>query len=140
MPVRFQILPKHGLVYVRYDGFARFEDTNSVFARYASDPEARPGQKHLVDLSRMTGMERDFVKLMEMQAKKADVFMGTGQQTLMVYYAPTPVSLELAHIILRSWEPVDMVIARIQEEETKALTLLGLKVQTFADLLAPSDI
>jgi len=135
MSVTYRILPDRGLVYVRYEGYTRLDDTLALFARYAVDPQMRPGQKQLVDLSAITGFEQDFTKLMQVQAQKVDVFATGGVQTLLVYYAPTPLGRELAGLALRSWEPFDAVIALIQEDEAQSLELLGQREHSFAELL-----
>lgn len=135
MSVSFHIFPDRGLVYVHYAGFARLDDTMAAFAAYAAHPDTRRGQKQLVDLSAVTGYEQDFTKLMHVQAQKAGVFTDDGIQTLMVYFAPTPLSRDLARLVLRSWEPFDSVIALIQEDEAQSLELLGQPERSFADLL-----
>lgn len=135
MPVSFKIFPERGLVYVRYTGFARLDESLEVFGRYATHPDFRPGQKQLVDLSDVTGIETDYVKLFALQARKADVFLGHDVQTLLVYYAPTSVSMELAESVIRSWEPSGSVIPLIQEDEGESLQLLGQPERSFEELL-----
>lgn len=141
MSVSFRIFPERGLVFVRYAGFARLQETLEAFGRYAADPDCRPGQKQLVDLSGVTGFEPDFTKLMEIQARKADVFAAEGVETLMVYFAPDKASKEIAQLALRSWEPFDFVIALVQEDEAQALELLGQPERSLDDLWerAPED-
>jgi hypothetical protein len=135
MPVSFRILPERGLVFVRYTGFAVLDESSQVFGQYAAHPDFQPGQKQLVDLSGVTGMERDYVKLFALQARKADAFLGTGAQTLLVYFAPTPIAMDLAEAIIRSWEPSGAVIPLIQEDESDALKLLGQPERSFEELL-----
>ncbi|GHG87550.1 hypothetical protein [Pseudodonghicola xiamenensis] len=135
MSLSFRLFPNRGLVYVRYEGFARLDDTLQAFARYAADPRTRPGQKQLVDLAAVTGYEQDFTKLMQIQAQKADVFAANGVQTLMVYYAPTPLARDFANLALRSWNSFDVVVALIQNDEAQSLELLGQPERSFSDLL-----
>ncbi|MCR8549685.1 hypothetical protein M4578_17790 [Salipiger sp. P9] len=135
MSVSFQILPEYGIVYVRYEGFVRLEDTFRAFGEYLEHPQARAGQKHLVDLARVTGVESNFAKMMELQAFKADGFIQNGAETLIVYYAPTKLSYEISSFILRSWEGIDAVVPLVQESEAQALALLGLSQSSFAALL-----
>lgn len=135
MPVSFQIFPERGLVYVRYEGFAVLDESFQVFEAYAAHPDFRPGQKQLVDLSRITGMERDYVKLFALQARKADVFLAAGVQTLLVYYAPTKPALALAESVLKSWEPSGAVIPLVQENEVEVLQLLGQPERSFEEFL-----
>ena len=131
MSVSFRIFPDRGLVFVRYDGFARLAGTLAAFAEYARHPDCHPGQKQLVDLSGITGYEADFTKLMEVQANKADVFAAEGVETLMVYFAPGQELRDLAQLVMRSWEPFDSVVALIQDDEAQALELLGQPERSF---------
>ncbi len=135
MPVTYQIFPERGLVYVRYEGFAKLDESFEVFGAYMQDPLFRPGQKQLVDLSRVTGLERDYPRMFALQAKKVEAFMQSNVQTLMVYYAPDDVNYELARTILRSWEPSGMVVATAQRSEAETLNILGQPESRFEDLL-----
>jgi hypothetical protein len=135
MPVSFKIFRDRGLVYVKYEGFALLDESARTFAAYAAHPEFRPGQKQLVDLAGVTGIEKDYVKLFALQARKADVFLGTGVQTLLVYYAPTEISLNMAEAVIKSWEPSGAVIPLVQEDEAETLQLLGQPERSFDALL-----
>ncbi|SHI86866.1 hypothetical protein SAMN05444000_103250 [Shimia gijangensis] len=135
MPVSFRILKSRGLVFVKYEGEARFDDTAQAFAEYAQHPDCRPGQKQLVDLSGITSMEKNFTKLMQLQAQKADVFAGNNAETLIVYYAPNPEGLGIAQMILKSWEPFDSVVPIVLDDEAESLAILGLKEASLSELL-----
>ncbi|WP_428925516.1 hypothetical protein [Marinibacterium sp. SX1] len=117
----------------------RADDTLTVFGEYMQHPDCRPGQKQLVDLEAITGFERDFTRLFEVQAKKVEVFASGGIETLLVYYAPTRIAREMSQLILRSWEPFDGVIPLIQDTEAGALALLGQPETSFAALLEQAD-
>ena len=71
MPVAFRILPRSGLVYVRFEGRLLIDEIMDAFQEYTRHPDARPAQKQLVDLSRVTSVSWDYVKLMKLQALKA---------------------------------------------------------------------
>ncbi len=135
MSVSFRIIPSIGLVYVRYDGHAKMSDTLQAFASYAQHPEFRPGQKQLVDLSKVTGWDEDYLELMKAQALKAEAFSGNNAQTLIVYHAPTEIGKRLAQLALRSWEPFPSVVPIIQDSEEQALSILGLPQSTLDQLL-----
>ncbi|MEL6215861.1 MAG: hypothetical protein AAFQ99_09315 [Pseudomonadota bacterium] len=139
MAVEFRILKSHGLVYVRYDDVAIVEETFRVFGEYVQHPDFRPGQKQLVDLSGLTSVEHDFPKLFELQMRKAEAFVGRGTQTLLVYYAPTKMSLAMAQIAMRAWEGIDGVVPIVQQDEAQALALLGVRETCLNDLLAAVD-
>ena len=134
MPVTYKIYKDLGLVHVRYSGFGVIDESFAAIARYLADPAFRPGQKQLVDLSDLTGYEKNYAKLFELQAHKADAFM-PGPETLLVYYTPTGPSKEVGRLIMRSWEDVGAsVVPIILEDETEVLSVLGLGVASLEEL------
>ncbi len=135
MAVTFRVFPARGVVFVRYSGFVGLAESAAAFDAYAMHPDFRPGQKQLVDLSGITGWERDYVTFLAMQAHKAGVLLADNVQTLMVFHAPTPVAREFAQTVLRSWEPSGAVIPMMQETEAEALRLLDQPETRFEDLL-----
>ena len=135
MPISFQILPRRGLVYVRYAGHISFSETAQAFGAYMQHPDMRRGQKQLIDLAAVTDRDRDFAELLRLQAIKADAFLGAGHEVHFVYYAPTARTLPMARMVLRSWEDVPGVIPLIAETEADALAVLGQPETTFDALL-----
>lgn len=135
MPVSFHIFKERGLVYVRYEGFATPDESLTAFGEYAQHPDCRPGQKQIVDFSKVTGFSNDFVKLMELQANKAEVFMGHGEETLIVYLATNEMTLTMARTVEKSWEPFPSVVPIVLQNEADSLALLGQPERSFADLL-----
>lgn len=135
MPVTYQILPRHNLVYVRYSGAMMVEDSLKAFDTYARDPNARPGQRHLVDLSRITDMERDFTRIMQLQATKGAELAMRETETLMVYFANTPLSLRAAALAKNGWSVSQGVIAVVFEREDAVMSALGLPCETIDDML-----
>jgi len=135
MPVEFKILPERGLVVVRYSGYAAVEDTLTATKAYISHPEYSAGQKQLVDMSGITGFEKDHVQFMEMQAEKAERLANSGLQSLVVYIAPTAISQDLSAMFVRSWIDVDAVVPLVQHSEAEALALLGQPEETLDILL-----
>jgi hypothetical protein len=137
MPVNYHILPEHNLVYIAYSGMARIEDSFDCFAAFSRDPMARAGQKHFVDLSAITGIEDDFPRLFALQAEKAGRFMNGIGPSVLLYYAPTPVSYVMARTVLRSWEGLDGPVIVVQQDEVEAFSLIGLPELRLADLSRP---
>ena len=135
MPVTYQILPRHNLVYVRYSGAMMVEDSLKAFDAYARDPNARPGQRHLVDLSRITDMERDFARIMQLQATKGAELAMRETETLMVYFANTSLSLRAAALAKNGWSVSQGVIAVVFEREDAVMSALGLPCETIDDML-----
>lgn len=136
MAVSFRIFPERGLVFVRYEGTARVTDTSAVFAQYMQHPHFRPGQKQLVDLGGLSDMDADFPELMKLQAHKADAFLAGLSETLVVYHAPTELTLKMARFVERSWDDVPGVVPIVVQHEEEALSLLGMQERSFGELLA----
>lgn len=135
MSVVFRILPDFGLVYVRHGTVARLPDTHQAFQAYTRHPEFKVGQRQLVDLSHVRQLDHDYVELFKLQMFKTEVFYGRESQTLLVYYAPTPIALELARLNQRGWDAIPGVVAVVQQDEVDALTVLGLPHKSIAELL-----
>lgn len=136
MSLSFQIVPHRGLVYVRYIGTALIKDSAEAFGEYATHKDFAPGQKQLIDLSRVTGYERDYPRMFDLQMRKAEVFVKRNEQTLMVYYAPHERAMSLASLIARSWESVPGTHPRIvNTSEADALQLIGVPERSFGELL-----
>jgi hypothetical protein len=136
MSLSFRILPDRGLVYVRYFGHVMIADSMTAFADYMRHPDSRPGQKHLVDLSAVTGFEKDFTRILELQALKTEHFVGQPMETLLAYYAPSAEAQQMAALVLRSWEGTDHIVARVLLTEAETLAVLGLSETRIDDLLA----
>ena len=87
-------------------------------------------------MSQITSYEKDYVQFMNMQATKAERFVRSGVQSLVVYIAPTPISQDVSGMFIRSWADVDAVVPLVQHSESEALALLGQPEQTIDMLLA----
>ena len=135
MPLTVQILPIHNLVYVRYSGIARVEETMRAFAEYVQHPDFRPAQKQLVDLAEVTGFEADYVDLIKLQARKAEAFYDGIHETLMAYYAPNDEALRLARLAMNSWDATSGVVVCVTQHEDEALAMLGLGAARIEELL-----
>lgn len=135
MPVQFRILSDHGIVYVQYSGLATVQDGFDAFTAYLAHPGYRPGQRQLVDLSAVTAMENDFPRIFEFQAKKAAAFLSGAEPVMLVYVAPTAISLKIARLIQRSWEGLDGAIVRVATDWPGAMDILGLERSTLDDLI-----
>jgi len=136
MSVSYRILPNRGLVYIRYAGMMTLAEAEAALRAYAQDPAFRPGQMQLVDLSAVDGWERDFPRLMALQAQKAEVFFNQIHPTLLVSLAPTPQTQKVANVINRSWDGIDGVRYLTAQTEAEALALLGLPDESVGALLA----
>lgn len=136
MPVSFRILPHRALVLVTYTGMAGLQETIERTAECASHPDFRPTHRHLVDVSRITGYERDFPGFFAMQAKVMESYPPPlGHDQMFLFLAPTRAGQEMAQMVRRSWDGLDAIIVRIVEDEAQALALLGLRESCLADLV-----
>ena len=128
MPLNFKIIPDLGLVYTRYEGRIGIDLCFEVFRSYAAHPDARPEQMHFVDLSRITKIECDHARMMMFQAEKAMHLLKGSSPPVMVYYAPGPVPYQFARMTQRSWEGLSGATVIVQQDESRALEVLGLGI------------
>jgi hypothetical protein len=136
MPLNFRIFPQHGLCIVEYRGRMAMDESAAVFERYLQHPDYRPGQKQLIALDQVTEIATDFPGLMKLQAQKAGHLHSPQWQTLIAYLASTPRTLRFAHLIQRSWEGIDGVVARVFTDDAAALSFLGVPAGGLAELTA----
>ena len=136
MPVEFTIFPKRGLVVVRYFGYVAINDTLIATETYVSHPDYVAGQKQLVNMTEVTGFEKDYVQFMSMQARLTERLVRSDLQSLVVYIAPTNISRELSALFVRSWIDVGTVVPLVQDSEADGLALLGQPEETLDVLLA----
>ena len=136
MPIKADILAERGLIYFKFSGYVTVGEALASMEAITQKPEFRVGMKHFVDFQDVTDYERDYVKVLELQAKVADHVIQDEIQTLLVLLATTPQGREMANINVRSWEGVTTVVPVIAETEKRALELLGEPETRIADLLA----
>ena len=139
MPVTFHILPKRQLILFYYKGLITLQESMDIVAEAASHPDYRPWLRQLCDLSAVTGVERDFPKLLKMQARILEDLDPGAEDLMVLFYAPTAPGQEMAHMAQKSWEGLNSVIVRIQDTEAAVLDLLGLPEQRLSDLLQLVD-
>jgi len=136
LPSFFRILPEHSLVYARYNGEVTINDYLSVVEGVRNHPDFRVEYKHLVDLRDLTGIKLEYVKVMKAQARIVDLIADAKSDILSVVVAPTPIALEAAKMVLRSWDNLDTpVVRRIVSNISEAEVLLGCRTGKLADLL-----
>lgn len=132
MSFEVRILPERGFVHVHYAGRLRLDETLDALEVFAAHPEHPRICRHLVDLSEVTDFERNFPRLLAVQAQKAAVFSRCARETLIVYVAPDPVAQALAEMIRRSWEGTGDVLVRVVADTSQALSILDLPEDTLA--------
>lgn len=135
MPGAYRILPAHGVVYVEYHGIATLSDARSLYEGYLADPGRRAEQKQLIDLAHIDDWERDFLGLMKFQAEAAAGIYAKDASMMMVLHARPGPSMQLARHFVDTWSQVPGAVVTLQTSEAEALSILGLRETTFADLL-----
>ena len=135
MPGGYRILPAHGLVYVEYEGFATLADARGLYGAYMAAPERRPEQKQLINLARIDDWERDLVGLMQFQADAAAGIYVEEQSMMMVIHAAPGPSMKLARHFVDAWSDVAGMVVTLQTDEAAALSILGLREESIAELL-----
>ncbi|GKY87955.1 hypothetical protein [Sinisalibacter aestuarii] len=136
MPVSYTIFPNRDLVVVHYEGFVGLDETMVSIDTYARDPDFRPDQKFLFDLSRVTGHETDFLRFFQMQGQLVEVYGQTGHDQLFGLYAPTGPAKAMANLGYQSWESVPAIVMLIHHDEAEVLRFLGQPETRIADLFA----
>lgn len=135
MPITVDILSEHNLVYVRYSGVLLVSESVEAFARYATDPRARPGQRHLVDMTRLTDIDRDYPRFMQLQAMKTQTLANQGIETMMVFLATSPIGRQAAKIGMGGWTHDSGVVPIMQDSEEAALSSLGIRYTSIGAML-----
>ncbi len=135
MAYRIRILPEHDLAYFRYSGTASIDDYLAVVDQYPRHPDFRLGQKNLVDLTRLEDIERDYARILELQARIAGFVQSTQNDIFSVIVAPSAIAQEASQIVLRSWEELNArVVRRMVRNMEEAAVLLGISPAALAPL------
>lgn len=133
----YAISHRHNVVvFFVWDHVTVAESLGSLEA-YFSDPDARPGHRHLIDCSAITSYEQNPTGMMKLQARVADDVTPDQPQTLLVIHAPPGLPQEFASAIARSWSHIPHVVVRIANTEQAAIDMLGLAVGGLAEVAEP---
>lgn len=135
MPVTFRLLPHRNLALFTYSGEVTLQESMDVVAAAAAAPGYSPHMRQLCDLAAVTGVERDYAKLLKMQARILEDLLTQDMGTIVVFHAPTDAGRCMAEMARRSWDGLDTVVVLVQETEAGALSILGLPEQRIGDLL-----
>ncbi|TXH98481.1 MAG: hypothetical protein E6Q73_11765 [Pseudorhodobacter sp.] len=136
MAVSYHVLPRFNLALFAYAGQVTFAESLAAVAAVARHPDHHDTMRQLCDLSRVTGVERNFPALMQMQARMAESLRPKQGERFVIFYAPHDAARELSHMARKSWDGLDHVLVREVSEEAEALALLGLKQSCIADLVS----
>lgn len=136
MPIRFRLIASRNLILFDYHGHIRLTEPAEAVQAASVVAGYRPGMRHLVDVSQVTGVDRDWPALLRQQAEIAAVLVPQGPEQLVLFYAPTRPGQWMAQMARRSWEGLNIVSVRVIEDEAEALALLGLPERSIAALRA----
>ncbi len=131
MPLRYDIDAERRLVLVEYWGRAGIDETVEAFGRYVADPNFAPGQIHLFDLQRVTAVEQDFPKFMQLQARAVGAVGVEAMPSMLIYYTPNETARRMAEMARKSWDGLDGPILTILENEAEALAIAGCSQTSF---------
>lgn len=127
LPANFRISPEHHLIFSRYFGTVVIEDYIDIVEGVISHPDFDIHQKHLIDLTHLEKLKRNYLKMMMIQARLADLVAQSRSDILHVIVAPNPVAIDAAKTVLKSWDRLETkVIGRVVRNLDEAATLLGL--------------
>lgn len=126
MPLTFRIYPKRNLVYVHCTGQVTVGETRQAFGEYSVHDDFKPGQTQLVDLTDVTGFERDFTAIMALQAMQTDVYLASDTRPYLLFVAPNELTRAMAMAALRSWQDLDGVVPLVLSSLSQALEVLSL--------------
>jgi hypothetical protein len=134
MSVQYQVLPRLNLALFAYSGQVTFAEALAAVAAVARHPDHHDTMRQLCDLSGVTGVERDFPALMQMQARMAEDLLPVRGERIVVFYAPHRAAQQMASMARKSWDGLDQVLVRVVDSEDQALALLGLKHAAISEL------
>ena len=134
MAVRFTVHPDRGFAHIRFLGHITTAETLAAAQDFAATPGVQPSWHHIIDFTRITGYERDYLKLMALTARLPDHLLHPGHEPLFVYVAPTVPGQEIFHFVTRSMQGIQGPLLRLTTALPEALALLGLP-ETMIDQL-----
>jgi hypothetical protein len=135
LPVNYRIVNRVNLVIVTYDGEINMAETLALHSRYQADPDFRVGHRHIVDLSRATSVDTDYMNLLRLQAAMIETVVVPKMETIGVYIAPTEETQRFADLSARGWRQTRGVVLRTVTSEAEACAILGLRQTRLRDLL-----
>ncbi len=128
MPASFRIFPDHHLIFTRYYGKVVIDEYIDTVEGVIAHLDFNIHQKHLIDLTDLTKLKREYVKVLLVQARLTDLVARSRSDILNVVIAPTPVAKDAAKMALRSWDNLETkIIGRIVNTLPEAATLLGIE-------------
>jgi hypothetical protein len=68
----------------------------------------------------------DFVEILELQARLAEIFTGAEQDILVAFLAPTRPGQKMAEIVARSWGTQPGLALRVFDDPEQAHEFLGI--------------
>ncbi len=126
MPARFKIFPEQHLIFTRYYDTVVIDDYVNVVEGVIAHPDFDIHYTHLIDLTHLKKIKRDYLKVMMVQARLADLVVRSRSDILNVVIAPTPVALSAANMALKSWDRLDTkIVGRIVTNYNEAASLLA---------------
>ena len=124
-----------GVMYARFEGHITVPEATAAFQSYMDHEDHAPGQKHLVDFSRVTSFDAEYPELFQFFANMDAGTEPTRTNALFVYYATSELTRSMSQKAVNCWSASTHVVVRVLETEQDALEVLGLPYITFAQML-----
>lgn len=126
MPITFDVMAQHNLVYMQITGAVTIEDSLATLKLYTEHPEYTPGRRHLHDLSQVSLFRLEFKSVLSVQNYAIDQQQKSGSQNAVVYYAPSDLAYGIAKDIQQLWDAFPSVEVFITRTPQAALQLLDI--------------
>jgi hypothetical protein len=134
MPINITIIEDKNLAHVRFEGHATATESSEAFEAYLKHPQSRPDQHNIVDLSRVTDFDPEYLKISEFHAQMDAGVALVRATPIYVHIANTPVSRRMAQLTVNALAVSPNIIVRVVDSEERALEVLGLPFKTMAQL------
>ena len=134
MTVHTYVLPQLNLAVFAYVGHITFAEAQAAVSEVARHPDHHDTMRQLCDLAGVESVERNFLALMQTQARMAEHLIPPQGERIVVFHAPHAMAQQVAHMARKSWDGQDQVLVRVVDREEQSLALLGLKAASIRDL------
>lgn len=128
MPLEYRILSERNVVYVRCWDYVDLDQSQASLSDYQKNPEYRIGLSQVLDLTGVTGFERNFAGIMKMQASQVEALTSSGETTYFIFVAPDALTRSMANAALKSWREIAPVVPLVLSSLQEAADVLGIAV------------
>ncbi|WP_204114125.1 hypothetical protein [Shimia biformata] len=106
----------------------------SGISDFRENPAFQAGLSQILDLTDVTEFERDFAKIMSLQATQVEALTGADAPAYFIFIAPNELTQAMANSALKSWREIDAVVPLVLNSLQDACDVLGLDISELADV------